>query len=220
MLASAGLLVTAGVLNFAQRLRHETPAWDGVRWTNTKQGIIAEIVEPGSSGARAQILPGDHLIGISLDNRNYEELGRARDVQIYLDQARVGGDIHYLIERPSYPEESRLYYADLDHLDATHKWTPLVVYINLIGLVFLFVGFFVLFKQGGRAPFALHFASVCLAAFVLFFYTPVGTYRDLDLAVAILKNAALILFSPLFLHFCLLYPLRSEERRVGKECRL
>ena len=216
MLASAGLLVTAGVLNFAQRLRHETPAWDGVRWTDTKQGIIAEIVEPGSSGARAQILPGDHLIGISLDNRNYEELGRARDVQIYLDQARVGGDIHYLIERPSYPEESRLYYADLDHLDATHKWTPLVVYINLIGLVFLFVGFFVLFKQGGRAPFALHFASVCLAAFVLFFYTPVGTYRDLDLAVAILKNAALILFSPLFLHFCLLYPLRQrlfEKRR-------
>ena len=210
MLATAALLVTAGVLNFAQRLRHETPAWDGVRWTDTKQGVIAEIVESGSSGARAQILPGDHLIGISADNRKYDEVGRAKEVQMYLDQARVGGEIHYLIERPSYPVESRLYYADLDHLDATHKWTPLVVYINLIGLVWLFVGFFVLFKQGGRAPFALHFASVCLAAFVLFFYTPVGTYRDLDLAVAILKNASLILFAPLFLHFCLLYPLRQQ----------
>ena len=210
MLATAALLVTAGVLNFTQRLRHETPAWDGVRWTDTKQGVIAEIVESGSSGARAQILPGDHLIGISADNRKYDEVGRAKEVQMYLDQARVGGEIHYLIERPSYPVESRLYYADLDHLDATHKWTPLVVYINLIGLVWLFVGFFVLFKQGGRAPFALHFASVCLAAFVLFFYTPVGTYRDLDLAVAILKNASLILFAPLFLHFCLLYPLRQQ----------
>ncbi|MEP6818922.1 MAG: ATP-binding protein [bacterium] len=210
VLASTALLITAGVLNFAQRLRHETPAWDGVRWTDTKQGILAEIVELNSSGARAQILPGDHLIGISLDNRNYEEVGRARDVQMYLDPARVGGDIHYLIERPSYPEESRLYYADLDHLDATHKWTPLVVYINLIGLVFLFVGFFVLFKQGGRAPFALHFASVCLTAFVFCFYTPIGTYRDLDLAIAILKNAALIIFPPLFLHFCLLYPLRQQ----------
>ena len=102
MLATAALLVTAGVLNFAQRLRHETPAWDGVRWADTKQGILAETVEIASSGARAQILPGDHLIGISLDNRNYEELGRARDVQIYLDQARAGGDLHYLIERPSY----------------------------------------------------------------------------------------------------------------------
>jgi len=210
VLASAALLVTAGVLNFGQRLRHETPPWDGVRWSDTRQGILAETVEPGSSGERAQIQPGDHLIGISLDNRNYEELGRARDVQIYLDQARTGGEIHYLIERPSYPEDSRLYYADLDNLDAIHKWTPRVVYINLIGLVFLFVGFFVLFKQGGRAPFALHFASVCLTAFVFCWYTPVGTYRDLDLAIAILKNAALIIFSPLFLHFCLLYPLKQQ----------
>jgi PAS domain S-box-containing protein len=210
VLSSAALLVTAGVLNFGQRLRHETPPWDGVRWTDTKQGIVAETVEPNSSGARAQILPGDHLIGISTDNRKYDEVGSAREVQMYLDQAHVNGDIHYLIERPSYPEDSRLYYADLDQLDATHKWTPLVVYINLIGLVFLFVGFFVLFKQGGRAPFALHFASVCLVGYVLCFYTEVGTYRDLDLAIAILKNAALIVFPPLFLHFCLLYPMRQQ----------
>jgi two-component system NtrC family sensor kinase len=216
VLAGTALLVTAGVLNFAQRLRHETPPWDGVRWTDTRQGIIAELVEPASSGARGQILPGDRLIAISLDNKNYEEVGQSRDVQIYLDQARVGGDLHYLIERPSYPEESRFYYADLDQLDAIHKWTPLNVYINFIGVVFLFVGFFVLFKQGGRAPFALHFAILCLAGFVFCFYTPVGTYRDLDLAIAFLRNAAFILFPPLFLHFCLVYPQRQQlfqERR-------
>jgi two-component system NtrC family sensor kinase len=210
VLALAALLVTAGILNFAQRLRHETPPWDGVRWTNTRQGLIAETVEPGSSGARAQILPGDRLIAISLDNKNYEEVVRTEKVQIYLDEAKVGGDIHYLIERPSYPEESRFYYADLDTLDAIHKWTPRDVYINFIGLVFLFVGFFVLFKQGGRAPFALQFATLCLAAFVFCFYTPVGTYRDLDLAVAFLRNAAFILFPPLFLHFCLIYPQRQQ----------
>jgi PAS domain S-box-containing protein len=210
VLAGAALLVTAGILNFAQRLRHETPPWDGVRWSDTRQGILAETVEPASSGARSQILPGDLLRAISLDNRKYEEIGHARDVQIYLDQARVGGEIHYLIERPSYPEESRLYYADLDHLDAIHKWTPRDLYINAIGLVYLFVGFFVLFKQGGRAPFALHFAGLCLAAFVFHSYAQVGTYRDLDLAIAFLKNAAFILFPPLFLHFCLVYPQRQQ----------
>ena len=75
--------------------------------------------------------------------------------------------------------------------------TPLVVYINLIGLVFLFVGFFVLFKQGGRARLLLYTSlpSVWLG-FVLCFYTEVGTYRDLDLAFAILRNAALIVFPP------------------------
>jgi PAS domain S-box-containing protein len=216
VLIGAALLVTAGVLNFAQRARRETPAWDGVRWADTKQGIIAEAVEPNTSGARAWILPGDRLHAVSLDGIRRDEIGHARDVQIYLDQVRVGGQIHYLIERPSYPEESRLYFADLDNLDATHNWTPRHLYINLIGLIYLFVGFFVLFKQGGRAPFALHFATLCLAAFVFHFYTPVGSYRDLDLAIAFLRNAAFILFPPLFLHFCALYPSKQQllsERR-------
>src|SRR5678816_3862230 len=52
--------------------------------------------------------------------------------------------------------------------------------------------------------------SFCLAAFVFHFYTPVGSYRDLDLAIALLDNAALILFAPLFLHFCMLYPSRQQ----------
>ena len=210
MLAGTALLVAAGVLNFAQRLRHETPPWDGVGWTDTSQGIIAETIESGSAAARGQIVPGDRLIGISLGNDNYDQVAHARDVQIYLDQARVGGNLHYLIERPSYPPESRYYYADLYGLGAIHKWTPRDLYINLIGLVYLFVGFFVLFKHGGRAPFALHFATLCLAAFVFHSYTPVGTYRDLDLAVAFLRNAAFILFPPLFLHFCLVYPERQQ----------
>jgi len=210
VLAGTALLVTAGILNFAQRLRHETPPWDGVRWTDTSQGIIAETIEADSAAARGQIVPGDRLIGISLQNDNYDQVGHARDVQIYLDQARVGGNLHYLIERPSYPPESRYYYADLYGLEATHKWTPRDLYINLIGLVYLFVGFFVLFRHGGRAPFALHFATLCLAAFVFHSYTPVGTYRDLDLAVAFLRNAAFILFPPLFLHFCLIYPERQQ----------
>jgi two-component system NtrC family sensor kinase len=216
LLIGAALLVTAGVLNFDQRARRETPAWDGVRWVDSQQGILAEAVEPNSSGARAWILPGDRLIAVSLDGAARDEIGHAKDVQMYLDQARVGGQINYLIERPSYPEESRLYFADLDNLDATHKWTPRDLYINLIGLVYLFVGFFVLFKQGGRAPFALHFASLCLAAFVFHFYIPVGSYRDLDLAIAFLRNAAFILFPPLFLHFCVVYPSKQQlftERR-------
>ena len=217
LLIGAALLVSAGILNFRQRARHETPPWDGVRWADTKQGIVAETIERNSSADRSWLLPGDRLIGISLDGvSKYEEVGHARDVQIYLDQAHAGGQIHYFLERPSYPEGSREFYADLDNLDAIHKWTPRVLYINLIGLVYLFVGFFVLFKQGGRAPFALHFATLCLAAFVFHFYTPIGSYRDLDLAIAFLRNAAFIVFPPLFLHFCALYPSRQQlfaERR-------
>src|SRR5262249_25403029 len=75
---------------------------------------------------------------------------------------------------------------------------------------------FVLFRQGGRAPFVLHFAGLFLAAFVFHFYTPLGSYRDLDIAIAFLRSAGLIVFAPLFLHFCTIYPVRYhlfEERR-------
>lgn len=217
LLIGAALLISAGALNLRQRARHETPSSDGVEWVDTKDGVIAKSIDRHSSGERAWLLPGDRLIGISLDGvTKYEVISRARDVQIYLDRTEVGGQIHYLMERPSYPEETRFYYADLDGLDAVHRWTPRAIYINLIGLVYLFVGFFVLFKQGGRAPYVLHFAGLCLAAFVFHFYTPVGSYRDLDLAVAFLKNVAFIVFPSLFLHFCLLYPTKQQlysERR-------
>jgi hypothetical protein len=211
LLIGAALLISAGLLNFRQRVRQETPPWDGVEWVDTHNGIIAKSIEKGSAADRAWLLPGDQLIGISLDGRGRaEEITSARDVQIYLEQARVGGTLHYLMKRPSYSPETGAYWADLDNMGAIHKWTPRVLYINLIGVTFLCVGFFVLFKQGGRAPYALHFATFCLAAFVFLFYTPVGSYRDLDLAVAFLDNAALILFTPLLLHFCALYPSRQQ----------
>lgn len=209
LLIGAALLISAGLLNFRQRAKHETPAWDGVEWVDTKDGIIARSIERGSAAEKAWLLPGDRLIGISLNGNRADEIRFARDVQIYLDQASVGGQLHYLMKRPSY-EEVGAYWADLDNLGYLHKWKPRDLYINLIGLVYLFVGFFVLFKQGGRAPFVLHFATLCLAAFVFHFYTPVGTYRDLDLAIAFLDSAGLILFAPLFLHFCALYPTRQQ----------
>jgi len=211
LLIGAALLISAGLLNFRQRARDETPPWDGVEWVDTREGIVAKSIERGSAAEKAWLLPGDQLIGISFDGKSKpEKVTSARDVQIYLEQARVGGKIHYLMKRPSYSAEVGAYWADIDQLGAIHKWTPRVLYINLIGLIYLFVGFFVLFKQGGRAPFVLHFATFCVAAFVFLFYTPVGSYRDLDLAIAFLDNAALILFPPLFLHFCALYPSRQQ----------
>src|SRR6266550_7139555 len=217
LLIAACLLVAAGVLNVVQRGKHQTPPKDGVRWVDTKDGIVAAEVEVNSAAERAYILPGDRLLGVSSDgDRKPDEITQARNVQMYLDQARVGGEIHYLIERPSYPPESRVYWADLDNLAPIQNWSPREIYINLIGVVCLVIGLFVLFKQGGRAPFALHLATWCLAAFVFLFFTPTASYRDLDLAIAFLDNVALVFFAPLFLHFCALYPTRHylfPERR-------
>ncbi len=231
LLIVAALLITAGGLNFSQRVRFQinpsrfqAPPTDGVAWVDTVQGVVVKTVQPGSAAARARIIPGDRLLAVSMTGRKCDDLARgtkceqiakSQDVQIYLDAARVGGEIHYLIERPSYPEEARTYYADLDSLAAIQNWTARDVYLNLIGLVYLCVGLFVVFKQGGRAPFVLHFASLSLAAFVFTFYTPIGTFKDLDLAIAFLRSAGFIMFGPLFLHFSAIYPVRYHlfERR-------
>ncbi len=212
LLIGAALLISAGGLNLRQRVKQETPTWDGVEWVDTQDGVIAKSIEHDSAAARAWMLPGDRLIGVTLDpNAKAEQITAARDVQIYLEQVHRPTDrIHYLMQRPSYAPDIGAYWADLDHLGTIHKWTPRVIYINLIGIIYLLVGFFVLFKQGGRSPFVLHFAGFCLAAFVFLFFTPVGSYRDLDLGIAFLDNAALILFPALFLHFCALYPSRQQ----------
>src|SRR3989440_1103211 len=225
LLATAVLLFVAGAINFWQRWHNQGPPTDGVAWVDISQGIIAKSIEPGSAAARARMNPGDRLLAISMTEQKCEDLTRgvkcdpvveAKHVQIYLDQARVGGEIHYLIERSSYPAETRYYYADLDNLGSVNNLTARDLYLNLIGLVYLFIGLFVIFRQGGRAPFVLHFAGLCIAAFVFHFYTPVGTYRDLDLAIAFLDSAAFILFAPLLLHFSAIYPVRYhllDDRR-------
>src|SRR5215471_2123399 len=109
LLMAAALLIAAGALNFSQRLRSKPPAWDGVTWEDTAQGLMAKAVEPGSAAARARMIPGDKLMAISMTGQKCEDVlrgprceqvGSTKDVQIYLDQAKVGGEIHYLIERP------------------------------------------------------------------------------------------------------------------------
>jgi two-component system, NtrC family, sensor kinase len=210
LLITAALLVTAGVLNFEQRWTHKSPPTDGITWVQQNGQIIAQAIEPGSAGARAGILPGDHLFGISEDEKQFDEIDFAYKVQIYLQDAGVGGHLTYRIERPSYPEETRFYEADLYNLEAIPSWTSHELYVNLIGLVWLFVGLYVLFKQGGRAPFVLHFAALCLIAFVFHFYVPTGRLKDLDKAIGFLKPTAFILFAPLFLHFCAIYPVRQR----------
>src|ERR1043165_9778732 len=227
LLITAALLIAAGGVKFFQRLRHQGAPTHGVTWVDTSQGITAKAVAPGSAAELARMIPGDRLLAISLTGEKCEdrtagarceEVSGSEKIQIYLDQAGIGREIHYLIERPSYPPETRYYYADLDHLGALSSWTARDLYLNLIGLFYLFIGLFVIFKQGGRAPFVVHFAGFCLASFVYHFYTPLGAYRDLDLAVAFLRNAGLIVAAPLFLHFSAIYPVRYHlfEARRGR----
>lgn len=205
------LFVVGGALNLSQRAYHNLPPTDGVDWASRSDGgIYAQKVLPGLAASRAGIAVGDKLIGIGLEEDKIEENVSVPDIQLYLDTAGADGNLTYFYQRPSYSFANNFYYADLKHLDTTTRWTASIVFLILVGVVWLVVGLLVLFKQGGNSPFVLHFAIVCLAAFVFHVYKPLGLGADFDLAVSLLDNIAFAFFVPLFLHFCLRYPVQSR----------
>ncbi|MEP6900967.1 MAG: ATP-binding protein [Actinomycetota bacterium] len=205
------LFVVGGALNLSQRAYHKLPPTDGVVWQlKSDGGIYAEKVLPSLTASRAGISVGDRLIGIGLDSDKTDEITSPADVQMYLEAAGIDGNLTYFYQRPSYSFANNYYYADLKHIDTLPRWTAPIIFLTLVGIVWLGVGIFVLFKQGGHAPFVTHFAIICLAAFVFHVYKTLYLGEDFDLAINLLNNLAFALFAPLFLHFCLRYPVRSE----------
>lgn len=210
------LLIAGGALNLSQRASSQLPPVDGVVWAQRADGgIYAERVLPGYAASRAGISVGDRLIGIGLDGDKTDEITSAADVQIFLEVAGVGGNLTYFYQRPSYSFENNYYFADLRKIDSLPRWSWSLAFLGVVGVFWLGVGIFVLFKQGSRSPFVLHFATLCLAAFVFHTYRSLGVGEDFDLGVNLLDNIAFAVFASLFVHFCLRYPVQSEVRLGG-----
>lgn len=204
------LLITGAFLNLFQRATHQLPPTDGILWVQRPDGVFAEKVVPGYAGARAGVFVGDRLIGVSLDGERFEEITKASDVQLYLEAVGVGGSLSYSLERTSYSFTDRVYIADLKNIDSLPRWKPSVFFLVVVGFFWLATAIFVFLKQGSQSPFVLHFAVLCLAAFVFHVYTPIGKGEDFDLGVSLIDDAAFALFPPIFLHFCLRYPVYKE----------
>lgn len=204
------LLVAGAALNLSQRTYKDLPPTDGVSWVQKDDGIYADKVVPGFAASRAGIAVGDKLIGIGFEGEKVQEITSRGDIVLYLDTVGADGNLTYFYQRPSYTFSNNFYYADLRKIDTNPRWTPTIILLGIVGIIWLAVGLFVLFKQGSRSPFILHFATVCLAAFVFHVYKTLGSGEDFDLAVEIIDNVAFAFFVPLFLHFCLRYPVRSE----------
>src|SRR5687768_12747515 len=209
-LVATVLLVAGGALNLSQRAYHELPPTDGVLWVQKNGGIYAEKVIPGLAASRAGISQGDKLLTISLDGETFQEVVSIADIPMYLYEAGVGGSLTYYYQKTSYTFANNFYYADLRNIDTLPRWTASIIFLTIVGLIWLGVGLFVLFKQGSRSPFVLHFAMICLAAFVFHVYRPLNFGQDFDLAVSLLDDIAFAFFAPLFLHFCLRYPVHSD----------
>src|SRR5262245_15984849 len=206
VLAVTILLVVIGVLNLRDRLATPSVADDGVEWVDTANGVQAKAIHPESHIA---VHKGDYLRCIFYQGK-YEEIKKAEDVSLYLDKQGVGNDARYVIEHDNpilqaiYRMPEPLYDVDFKVIS---KREPLErgLYLAFIGVVYLAIGLFVLFRQK-HAALTYHFFGWFLASFVVYFYSSTSEFNNFDKTVDFLDWAALTALAPLFLHFCANFP--------------
>ena len=200
-LATAALFLLA-ILNLHEERQTPQPD-DGIWWHEAAGGLQADRVLPDSAGQRAGIQANDLLTGVSDGPASQvTPVNRLSDLERALYRTGPYGQVYYSITRDGIP------------LDTPVKVIPdaadhsLQLGLRVIGLIYLVIGFYVLFRRWG-APRATHFYLFCLVSFALYALKYTGAFDGLDWTVFWGNVIAEALQPALFLHFALSFP---EER--------
>ena len=194
-LATAALLLLA-VFNLTQERHYDRPD-DGVWWREASGGLLAERVLPDMPGQRAGVQTSDLLTAV-----NDKPVTRVADLERALYRAGSYGQVNYTITRDGIPLDTpvKVIPVPVDH--------SLQLGLRVIGLIYLIIGFYVLFRRWG-APRSTHFYLFCLVSFALYALKYTGEFNGLDWTVFWANGVAEALQPALFLHFALSFP---EER--------
>ncbi len=200
-LATAALFVLA-ILNLHQERQTPQPE-DGIWWHEAAGGLQADKVLSDKAGQRAGIRVNDLLTGVSdAPAAQVTPVIRLSDLERALFRTGPYGQVYYSITRDGIP------------LDTPVKVIPdaadhsLQLGLRIIGLIYLVIGFYVLFRRWG-APRATHFYLFCLVSFAFYALKYTGAFNGLDWTVFWVNVLAEALQPALFLHFALSFP---EER--------
>jgi PAS domain S-box-containing protein len=222
-LAITVALFVLGILNLRDQLSRPSIADDGVEWVDTADGVQAKSVKPGSPLA-SSVSKGDYVRAFfyigkydevagskpGVRNVDYGEATNAETLSRYLAQQGVGNNARYAIVHQDavlkgiYGIRHPIYDVDFKVV-ALDQHIERGLYLAFIGLVYLAIGLFVLFKQR-RAALTYHFYAWSLLSFVNYFYTPTLDFTKLDRLISFLDGASWLILAPLFLHFCANFP--------------
>ena len=197
VLLTLGVLILGG-LNIQQKRRYIPPD-DGASWIQTARGVEALQVISNGPADRAGIRRGDVLRAIE-----GQTVRNDRHVTQILYQLGVWSKATYTLER-----DGKLIYPTVVVAPEPERLLRQQKYLEIIGLLYLLVGAFVLLKRT-RAPHALHFYFVCLTSFVYYVFHYTGKLNSFDWTIFWFDLGASLLLPPLFLHFCLEFPLRHK----------
>jgi len=197
LLLTLAILIMGG-LN-AQQKRRYVPSDDGASWIQGSKGVQARLVVPESPADRAGIEKGDVLKAI-----DGQDIKNDRHVTQILYGIGIWSRATYTIDRDDKEFETTVVVGPPPEQFLRHQ-----KYLEIIGLLYFLVGCFVLLKRS-RAPHALHFYFVCLTSFVFYAFHFTGKLNPFDWTIFWLDLGASLLLPPLFLHFCLEFPLRNK----------
>lgn len=199
-----GLLILGG-LNVEQKRKWVAPD-DGCFWVQTGMVVQAQSLAKDGPAQRAGIQKGDILLAIN-----------DRPVESDSQVTRILYDVGLYVQADY--TISRAGEVFTTKVNVTGPPPHLIrqrLYLEIIGLFYFLVGLLVLFRRF-RVPQAVHFYFVCLASFVLFVYSFTGKLNSFDWTIFWLDLAALALLPPLFLHFCMEFPLRKNGLSGSKK---
>ena len=189
-------------VNFHQRGTFLSPD-DGVTWRDDPSGVVVRWVAQGSPAERAGIRPGDVLTAI-----NGTQVHGALQVTRRLWRIGTWNEARYTLVRNGREFETSLVLEPASHS------TSLENYLRFVGLLYLFIGLFILARRSG-APRAVHFYIFCLVSFVLYSFHYTGKLNAFDTEIYWANVIALLLQPALLVHFALLFPERHKNVKAA-----
>jgi two-component system, NtrC family, sensor kinase len=196
VLLTVGILILGG-LNVQQKRRYIPPD-DGASWVQGPEGVEARLILADGPAVKAGILRGDILKAI-----NGRPIQNDRQVTQILYELGAWSKATYTLQRRGTVFDVQVVVGPQPERVLRQQ-----TYLEIIGLLYFLVGIFVLLKRS-RAPHALHFYFVCLTSFVLYVFHFTGKFNEFDWTVFWFETGAYLVLPPLFLHFCLEFPLRN-----------
>jgi hypothetical protein len=203
VLLTLAVLILGG-LNVQQKRLWIAPD-DGCSWIQSASGISARLVVFDGPCYKAGIRRGDLLKAI-----NGVTIRDDRHVTQVLYELGLWSKATYTLERNNARFETTIVVAP--PLD---RFLNRRLYLEIIGLLYFLVGIFVLLKRS-RAPHALHFYAICVTSFVFYVFHFTGKFNAFDWTIYWFDLGASLLLPPLFLHFCLEFPIRKRWFRERK----
>jgi PAS domain S-box-containing protein len=185
------------ILNFDQRSRFESPD-DGVAWWDTDHGVAARLIVANSPAQKAGIRTGDIVKEI-----NGASVRSSAQVANILWHAGLWTQVRYKLVRSGEEFETPLVTAPTENAGSVEN------YLRFAGVLFLFIGFFILWKRW-NAPRAIHFFVFCLVSFIFCSFHYRGKLDTFDYEIY-WANIVATMFAPaLLLHFALVFPERGQ----------